>query len=122
MCLFPVLTYKNQYPRELLYYRKIKNILLFNSLFHVKCSGQCGRGIQYRNVQCTIYKPKLNNMLVLESSKCTGNVKPEAIRRCKNEKPCRVRYYVSRWGAVSSILILEHLLVLTIWKVFSLLL
>ena len=77
--------------------------------FHVKCSGRCGRGVQYRTVHCTIFNLELNRIFALEPSKCTGNDKPVAVRRCKNEKPCRVRYYVSKWSAVSLILILNLL-------------
>eukprot|EP00111_Clytia_hemisphaerica_P018929 TCONS_00055972-protein len=66
-----------------------------------KCSSKCGRGMQYRSSYCTLLNPELNRMSVLKNTECPSDEQPIVVRRCKNEKPCRVRYFVSRWSKCS---------------------
>lgn len=65
-----------------------------------KCSVECGKGVQTRNVFCG--KLDKNSVKLADSeSKCKSDEKPENTKECDTEKKCEGQWFEGPWGDCS---------------------
>lgn len=67
-----------------------------------KCSVECGKGVQTRNVHCAQFD---NDVITptTDESKCSGEEKPEASKECDTGKECPGQWFAGPWKEVSFI-------------------
>lgn len=61
-----------------------------------KCSVECGKGVQTRNVHCA----QLDNDVIkptTDESKCSGEEKPETSKECDTGKECPGQWFTGPW-------------------------